>query len=85
MMTTFRKELKSDMSALEYKVDAGFRNVDSKLEKMSGEMHRMLALMEEQRNQNQFIFDGYVQLQDQQARSDARINDVESFLETFKR
>ena len=76
MLTTLRKQIKSEINSSEKRleskinqveskinqVESKINQVDSKVELVLSEMHRMAILMEEQNSRNKFVLDGYASL-----------------------
>ena len=68
MLTTLRKQIKSEINSLEKRLDSKFNQVDSKVELVMSKLQRMTILMEEQNSRNKFVLDGYASFYDRQER-----------------
>ncbi|MBY0385959.1 hypothetical protein K2X05_12440 [bacterium] len=62
-----RKELKSSITSLRLEMKAGFKaidarftGIDARFETLENKMTQMLILMEEQKEKNKFVLDGYM-------------------------
>ncbi len=95
MLTTLRKQIKSEINSLEKRLDSKFNQVeskislveskinqvDSKIELVLSEIHRMTILMEEQNSRNKFVLDGYSALYERQDRLELRFDAHEKNIE----
>ena len=52
MLTTLRKQIKSEINSLEKRLESKFNQIDSKLELVLTVIHRVVILMEEQNSRN---------------------------------
>ena len=95
MLTTLRKQIKSEINSLEKRLDSKFNQVDSqfsqvesrfnqvdsKVELVLSEIHRIAILMEEQNSRNKFVLDGYASLYERQDRIELRFDSHEKNIE----
>ena len=68
-----RDELKSDVSSLQYQMNARFSEVDSRLSEMLAKMHQMHLLAEEQNSRNKIVLDGLTSLFSRQERIEKKL------------
>jgi hypothetical protein len=70
-------------------MDSKFNQMDSKLEKVLSEVHRMAIMMEEQNSRNKFVLDGYEQLYKRQDRLEfdvsRRLQNIETIIAESKK
>ncbi len=88
MLTTLRKQIKSEINSSEKRleskinqVESKINQVDSKVELVLSEIHRMAILMEEQNSRNKFVLDGYASLYERQDRLELRFDAHEKNIE----
>ena len=88
MLTTLRKQIKSEINSSEKRleskinqVESKINQVESKIELVLSEMHRMAILMEEQNSRNKFVLDGYASLYERQDRLELRFDAHEKNIE----
>lgn len=73
-----RDELKADIASLRIEAKADVARLESKIDKLSLQIHQMMIMMEEQRAQNIYVLDGYASLYDRQERLENSWNDFEN-------
>jgi hypothetical protein len=69
-LDSLRTELKADIQNVEKRMMAGFEDIKSAI-------HRLTAMVEEQRAQNVYVLDGYTSLFDRQERLEKRWDEFE--------
>ena len=82
MLYLVRDELKSDVKSLEHRLnarfsshDSRFESIESKLEKMSSDIHSIKILVEEQNAKNNIVLDGLTSLFYRQDRIEKLLNE----------
>lgn len=68
MLYGVRDELNSKFLAHDKRFDQLEAKIDSNHERLMAEIHRVVFLVEEQKNQNRFVMDGLTNLFERQAR-----------------
>jgi hypothetical protein len=92
MLYAVRDELKHEIKAVDAKIDGlearqnvKFAKLEEKIEKMSAESSRILALTEEQNARNIVVIDALTSLFHRQDRVEKRIDEVEKTMESVRR
>ena len=88
MLTTLRKQIKSEINSLEKRLESKFNQVESKINQIDSKLelvltviHRVVILMEEQNSRNKFVLDGYASLYERQDRLELRFDAHEKNIE----
>ena len=91
MLNGVRDELKSDISSLEHKMNAGFKahdarfeTVESKIDKVYSEVHRIGVIVEEQATRNNVVLEALTSLFHRQDRVEGKADGIEKRLATLK-
>jgi hypothetical protein len=92
MLHSVRDELRSDIRALDHKMESKFKGVDSrlmsmesKLSNMESSLHQMKLMMEEQNHNNKYVLDGLRLLFDRQERVEGRMDHFEAHFLPLKK
>lgn len=76
LVKEIRSELKADIRSLGKRMDARFAGIESKIEGLTGEIHRVASLMEEQRNENRIVLDGLAAVISRQERVESDVERI---------
>lgn len=86
MLFLVRDELKAGqrslgrrIDSLEARIDSLEAKMDSKFEAMSGQLHQMTLLIEEQNHRNTIVLDGLRSLFERQDRVETRLREIDKF------
>ena len=88
MFNGFRSEINSSITSLQLElksfqktVDGQFNQVYSKIEKLTGEVHRLAGLIEEQNTKNNIVLDAITAITDRQFRFESEMSERTTRLE----
>lgn len=71
--------LEARIDSLEARIDSLEAKMDSKFEAMSGQLHQMTLLIEEQNHRNTIVLDGLRSLFERQDRVETRLREIDKF------